>query len=59
MRQATAPEPTENRWFCFTALSEVEQLRDALAEKGERESALRDALTAHSELIRSALATKP
>ncbi|XP_043212861.1 tyrosine-protein kinase BAZ1B-like, partial [Amphibalanus amphitrite] len=57
--QTTVPEPAENRWFCYTTLPELEQLRAALALKGEREAALREALAAHDERLRTALAAKP
>ena len=58
MSQATAPEPAENRWYCYSTQSEVQQLRSALAERGERESALREALNANQQLINSALPAK-
>ncbi|XP_037093004.1 tyrosine-protein kinase BAZ1B-like [Pollicipes pollicipes] len=43
-KQATTPAAGENRWFCYTSLVQVDRLVAALAEKGERESALRGAL---------------
>ena len=59
MFQTTAPEPADNRWFCYSSVAEVLQLRAALAAKGERESVLRDALIANDPLIRSGLTAKP
>lgn len=50
--EVSFPAPGQNMWFYYKSMYQVAQLIDALAERGRRESALKEALQAVHDTIK-------
>lgn len=55
----SATPALEEVWGCLTWVEELEQLRDALDERGIKEKALKEKLLAHWDLVAGLLKRKP